>query len=171
VQGFLSGASNPTNTSQGQRLTLWSIALREIGSSPILGIGPGNFDPVIKKYCLSRDCEPDFASLHGVHNQLLDSAMNAGFLGLVGLMTAFVYPFFFFVRKSLSGTSAPSLVFPSIAGASIVAAAFVSSITEVLYGHNISVLTYFLTVTFLYYQASEPVIPIVEQGLATHPVS
>lgn len=171
VHGFLSGASNPTNTPQGQRLTLWSIALREISSSPILGIGPGNFDPVIKRYCFSRDCNADFAALHGVHNQLLDSAMNAGILGLAGLMAAFVYPFFFFVRKYLSRSAESSSVFPSIAGASVVAAAFVSSFTEVLYGHNISVLTYFFTVTFLYYQASEPVFPIVEQGLAIHPVS
>jgi O-antigen ligase len=171
IHGFLSGTSSSVNTSQGRRLTLWSIALREIGASPVLGIGPGNFDPVIKKYCLSRDCEPDFASLHGVHNQLLDSAMNAGFLGLVGLMTAFVYPFFFFVRKSLSGTSAPSLVFPSIAGASVVAAAFVSSFTQVLYGHNISVLTYFLTTTFLYYQASFLVESGIDEGLSPHPIT
>jgi O-antigen ligase len=90
--------------------------------------------------------------------------MNAGILGLVGLMAAFVYPASFFVKKLLSRSAESSSVFPSIAGASIVAAAFVSSLTEVLYGHNISVLTYFLTVTFLYYQASEPVIPIVERG-------
>jgi len=171
VQGFLSGTSNPTNTSQGQRLTLWTIALREIGASPVLGIGPGNFDPVMKRYCSKRECNSDFASLHGVHNQFLDSTMNSGILGLFGLMAAFVYPFFFFVRKYLSRSAESSLVFPSIAGASVVAAAFVSSFTEVLYGHNISVLTYFLTVTFLYYLASEPVIPTVEQGLATHPVS
>jgi O-antigen ligase len=156
IQGFLSGASNPTNTSQGQRLTLWSIALREIGSSPILGIGPGNFDPVMKWYCSTRDCNPDFASLHGVHNQFLDSAMNAGLLGLVGLMAAFTYPFFFFVRTFLSGASESSFVFSSMAGASVVAAAFVSSFTQVLYGHNISVLIYFFTITFLYYQASVP---------------
>ena len=171
VHGFLSGASNPTNTPQGQRLTLWSIALREISSSPILGIGPGNFDPLIKRYCSKRECNSDFASLHGVHNQFLDSTMNSGILGLFGLMAAFVYPFFFFVRKYLSCSAESSSVFPSIAGASVVAAAFVSSFTEVLYGHNISVLTYFFTVTFLYYQASEPVFPIVEQGLAIHPVS
>jgi O-antigen ligase len=171
VQGFLSGASNPTNTSQGQRLTLWTIALREIGASPVLGIGPGNFDPVMKRYCLTHECNPSFASLHGVHNQLLDSALNAGFFGLAGLMTMFVYPFWFFVRKYFSLPSVSFSVFPSIAGASVVTAVLVSSFTEVLYGHNISVLTYFFTLTFLYYLASCPVYSFVDEGSSIHPVS
>ena len=138
------------------------MALREIGASPVLGIGPGNFDPIMKRYCSTRDCNPRFATLHGVHNQFLDSAMNSGLLGLVGLMAAFVYPFFFFVGQILSGTSEAPFLFSSISGASVVAAAFVSSFTEVLYGHNISVLTYFFTIAFLYYQASGPVESSVE---------
>jgi O-antigen ligase len=145
-------AGSGMGTSQGQRLVLWGMSVREIAMSPVLGIGPGNFDAVMDRYCQLNACTAAFRGFHGVHNQYLDSFMNAGVFGFLGLLTSFVAPLVLFLRRSQRSAERYSI--SASTGAAVVAAAMVSAFTQVLYGHNISVISYFFTLTFLWFLSS-----------------
>jgi len=163
AQAFSAG--DGMGTSQGQRLILWGMSVREIAHSPWLGIGPGHFDGVIDRFCLSHVCTEDFRGFHGVHNQYLDSFMNAGIFGLLGLTVSFLGPLVLFLGRSLQWVEGAPM--PATAGVAVVLAAMTSAVTQVLYGHNISVISYFFTIAFLWFMATpslDPVAPLSSAG-------
>jgi len=143
-------------TSQGQRLLLWSMAVKELLLSPLFGIGPGHFDTVMDQYCATSQCTPDFHGFHGVHNQFLDSAMNAGLVGFFGLMASYLGPLVLFFKRISNPLSSSHSSEAARAGVAVILAGMVSGLSQVLYGHNISVISYFLTITFLWYLANQP---------------
>jgi len=151
-------------TSQGQRLILWGMSVREIAHSPWFGIGPGHFGPVMDRYCLSHVCTEDFRGFHGVHNQYLDSFMNAGIFGLLGLTVSFLGPLVLFLGRSMLWVEGAPM--PATAGVAVVLAAMTSAVTQVLYGHNISVISYFFTITFLWFVATPSLDPVAPLSLA-----
>jgi len=150
AQAFSAG--HGMGTSQGQRLLLWGMSVREIAHSPWFGIGPGHFDAVMDRFCLSHVCTEDFRGFHGVHNQYLDSFMNAGIFGLLGLTVSFLGPLALFLGRSMLWVEGAPM--PAMAGVAVVLAAMTSAVTQVLYGHNISVISYFFTITFLWFMAT-----------------
>jgi O-antigen ligase len=154
VQNYKSGAE--VFTSQGQRLLLWGMAIKEIFISPVFGIGPGHFDAVMHRYCAVNPCTSQFSGFHGVHNQFLDSGMNAGMVGLLGLLMSYLGPLVLFGKRISSPSSSCSSSEAARAGVAVILAGMISGLSQVLYGHNISVLSYFLTITFLWYLANQP---------------
>ena len=140
---------------QGHRLLLWSIALKEIVASPFVGIGPGHFAHVIDRYCQEHFCLSDFSGYRGVHNQFLDSAMNAGIVGFVGLIVSYIGPLILFLRRTSMDAPSCSSSNASKAGVAVIMAGMVSAFSQVLYGHNISVITYFFSITFLWFLADQ----------------
>jgi len=154
VRSYQTGAQ--VFTSQGQRLLLWGMAIQEIFMSPVFGIGPGHFDGVMHRYCAVNPCTSDFSGFHGVHNQFLDSGMNAGMVGLLGLLISYLGPLVLFGKRISSPSSSCSSSEAARAGVAVILAGMISGLSQVLYGHNISVLSYFLTITFLWYLASQP---------------
>jgi O-antigen ligase len=163
AQAFSAG--HGMGTSQGQRLILWGMSVREIAHSPLFGIGPGHFDAVMDRFCLSHVCTEAFRGFHGVHNQYLDSFMNAGVFGLLGLTVSFLGPLALFLERSLLWAEGAPV--PATAGVAVVLAAMTSAVTQVLYGHNISVISYFFTITFLWFMATpslDPVAPLSSAG-------
>ena len=160
VHAFATG--HGMGTSQGQRLILWDISLREIAHSPWFGIGPGHFDGVMDRFCLSHVCTDDFHGFHGVHNQYLDSFMNGGIFALVGLLASFLVPLGLFLRRSLCLVDGAPIA--ATAGVAVIVAAMTSAITQVLYGHNISVISYFFTISFLWFVA----VPSLDRSGLSH---
>jgi O-antigen ligase/Tfp pilus assembly protein PilF len=88
---FLSRAAsvfNQANPSVVQRRQLWTIAVKAVAARPLTGWGLENFDTA-----LDRNFDPNFTK-YGVansysdraHNQYLDVAAAAGFLGLAGYL-------------------------------------------------------------------------------------
>jgi len=152
VQAYASGSG--MGTSQGQRLILWSISLHEISNSPLFGIGPGHLKSVLSGYCAVNRCLGDFSSFNQVHNQYFDSALNAGLIGLSGLLITILSPAVLFCRR-LSSPSA-QVQSASVTGLAIVVAASVSMLSQCLFAHNISVISYFLTISICWSLASPP---------------
>ena len=143
-------------TGQGHRLLLWGIAIKEIASSPLFGIGPGHFDHIIQGYCLKHFCVPDFAGYRGVHNQFLDSAMNAGIIGLIGLLVSYLGSLSLFVKRVINLNDNHTIQNAAVTGMAVISAGMVSCLSQVLYGHNISVISYYFTITFLWFLADQP---------------
>jgi O-antigen ligase len=150
VQAYASGSG--MGASQGQRLILWSISLHEIANSPFLGIGPGHLKSVLLDFCEVNRCIGDFSTFNQVHNQYFDSALNAGLIGLTGLLVTIFSPAVLFYRR-LSSPSA-QVQNASATGLAIVVAASVSMVSQCLFAHNISVIPFFLTISVCWFLAS-----------------
>lgn len=150
VSAFASGAG--MGTSQGQRLILWGISLREISHSPWFGIGPGHFKAVLSQFCLPVQCTAQFTGFNHVHSQYFDSALNAGLIGLSGLLTSLLLPAVLFYRR-IAVSSGPAQG-ASIAGLAVVVGAMGSMVSQPLYAHNISVISYVVTISICWFLAT-----------------
>jgi O-antigen ligase len=84
-----------------------------------------------------------------VHSQYFDSALNAGIVGLAGLLISFVSPAVLFYRRI--AVSIGSAQGASIAGLAVVVAAMVSMLSQPLFAHNISVISYVFTISVCWY--------------------
>jgi O-antigen ligase len=106
----------------------------------------------LSNFCTFNRCLGDFSTFNQVHNQYFDSALNAGLIGLLGLLVTLVSPAVLFYGR----LSSASLVVQnsSIAGLAVVVAASVSMISQSLFAHNISVISYFLTISICWFLAS-----------------
>ena len=156
LNAYTSGAG--MGTSQGQRLILWGISISELVQSPWFGIGPGHFREAVLRFCGDANCSVDFLGFNHVHSQYFDSALNAGLIGLSGLLVSLVSPIVLFYRQiAVTGGSAQGA---AIVGLAVVVAAMGSMVSQPLYAHNISVISYILTISvcwFLAFPASRQV--------------
>ena len=144
-------AGSGMDTSQGNRLILWSISMGEIAHSPFYGIGPGHFGDVLEDFCAANQCSPDFRGFNHVHSQYFETALNSGLIGLLGLLVSLVSPaVLFFRRIGLSGAVSRDA---SITGLAVVVAAMTSMVSQPLYAHNISTISYFLTISVCWFLA------------------
>lgn len=150
VQATLAGQG--MGTSQGQRLILLMLAIKSFAQHPWLGVGPGNTYRIVDAFCNSNYCTPQFTGFTGMHSQYLDAMASAGVLGLAGWLISSLGIFILF----LSRASAYQQDLPSITGASIVASMLASSATQGLYHHNISVISYYFTISLLWFLTREP---------------
>jgi O-antigen ligase len=150
VQATLAGQG--MGTSQGQRLILLTLAIKSFAQHPWLGVGPGNTYRIVDAFCNSNYCTPEFTGFTGMHSQYLDAMASAGVIGLAGWLISGIGIFILF----LSRASAYQQDLPSITGASIVASMLASSTTQGLYHHNISVISYYFTISLLWFLTREP---------------
>ena len=138
-------------TSLGARLILWGISVREIIQSPWFGIGPGHFMSALNQFCAVNRCTDAFSGFNHVHNQYFDSALNAGLIGLSGLLISLVSPAVLFYRQiAVTSGSAQGA---AIVGLAVVVAAMGSMVSQPLYAHNISVISYVLTISVCWFLA------------------
>jgi O-antigen ligase len=144
-------AGSGMGTSQGQRLIAWSISLREIVHAPFLGIGPGHFDVVLERFCAANPCSSNFRGFHHVHSQYFETALNSGLIGLLGLLVSLASPAVLFFRRI--GLSRAVSRDASIVGLAVVVAAMTSMVSQPLYAHNISTISYFLTISVCWFLA------------------
>jgi O-antigen ligase len=144
---FLAGKG--MGTSQGMRLIAIEIALRNFSRQPILGVGPGNGHQVIADYCRVNLCTDGFQGWTGMHNQYLDILLTSGLVGLAGWLIFSLGIAWLFYGRYCAGV-APII---SAAGLSIVVAMMISAFPQPLYNHNISVISFFFTITFLWFLA------------------
>ena len=142
-------AGKGMGTSQGQRLIAMQIALQSFFQHPLLGIGPGNAHQVIAAYCSANLCTDLFQEWRGMHNQYLDILLTSGLVGLAGWFIFSIGIICLFYSRFRSG--AARII--SGAGLSVVVAMMISAFPQPLYNHNISVISFFFTITFLWFLA------------------
>ena len=142
-------AGKGMGTSQGQRLIAMQIALQSFFQHPLLGIGPGNGYQVIAAYCSANLCTDQFQGWMGMHNQYLDILLTTGLVGLAGWLAFSIGIFCLFYSRFRSGVAR----IISGAGLSVVVAMMISAFPQPLYHHNISVISFFFTITFLWFLA------------------
>jgi O-antigen ligase len=83
------------NTSVGLRLTYWSNAWRIFISSPLIGIGAGDYPVEYEK--MNARYSPQWELAWNPHNQYLLALTSAGLLGGIALLLTLGFPL---VRRS-----------------------------------------------------------------------
>ncbi|PKH05366.1 O-antigen ligase [Moritella sp. Urea-trap-13] len=81
------------NNSIGVRLQLWMAAAKNTAVNPILGSGDGH-QKLLEKLSLEGDVISVVTMFSHYHNQFLDRLVKGGIVGLMLLLTIFIYPFY-----------------------------------------------------------------------------
>jgi putative inorganic carbon (hco3(-)) transporter len=79
VDSALTRKEHVAQTNVNLRLIAWGIALEEFGSSPVLGVGPGNFEKRYIEFGLPTDEDGPITT----HNAYLNILAELGLPGLV----------------------------------------------------------------------------------------
>lgn len=83
---------NRSYSSIGTRLEGWQVALDIFRESPVIGAGPGNYEPRMNRM-IEKGKSYKIAVIHSQPHGAYPSAMaDCGFLGLLALLCLFIFP-------------------------------------------------------------------------------
>ena len=111
------------------RLVAWRVALREVGSSPLLGVGPGNFESRFDEFSLPPLGEHGSLAAHNAYLSVLGELGVPGlalFLGWLGLSWSRL-------RRRAPGDPEGDALQGALAGGFVVAAVGALFLTEQFY--------------------------------------
>jgi len=113
IECFVDGTEQ--NTSLGQRILMWQIAVDIWGEHPLIGSGLGDFQNEAEKRIASGETPLNKAWMHA-HSIYFESLSTTGTLGFLSLVFAFfLIPLGFFYRR-WGGSSDPEKQFAALAG-------------------------------------------------------
>jgi len=105
-------------------------------SSPIIGLGPGNYHRAITKYV---EDAPDWLRIH-THNQYLQLAIDFGLLGLVTAIYLFARLTGWLMKSFLRGSSYSSLRDVEVGGLGLIVGLFIHGLVdEILSNHAMEI--------------------------------
>ena len=85
--------NNPSTESNTSRLLMWSTSIDIFKEFPILGVGTGDYDDVLTSVNERYGNSGVAIHRYNSHNQFLNTTVQLGLLGLVVLITLFLYGF------------------------------------------------------------------------------
>lgn len=85
-------------TSVGIRLEMWRAAKYFFPDHPILGVGPGNYQAMARKYANEGKVNPIIAEYSHPHNAYLEALYSKGIIGLVSLLVLLYYPLYIMIK-------------------------------------------------------------------------
>ncbi len=106
------------DTSVGTRLEMWRAAKYFFPEHPILGIGPGNYQVVAKKYVAEGKVDAAIALYRHPHNAFLEALYSKGIIGLCSLLLLLYYPMLYMIRTLKQSRSSAVLAILHIVGIS-----------------------------------------------------
>lgn len=112
-----------------QRLVAWRVALEEFGSSPVLGVGPGNFEGRFEEFALSPS--PEVGAL-AAHNAYLSVLAELGLPGIV-LFLAYLAMAWSRLRRRFPGDQGVDGLQSALAAGFVVAMVGALFLTEQFY--------------------------------------
>jgi O-antigen ligase len=142
-------ASNNYQGSIGSRLAMWQTAWSIFKEHPVLGIGPSKFQSEFARRMNSGESPRADAEHNQPHNDLLNAASTGGLLKLMAYVFLIAAPFMFFYKKyKASQQDVNQRVLP-IMGMQIVAAYFLTGLTNSHFDIQIYSTTYAVVVCVL----------------------
>jgi O-antigen ligase len=88
------------DTSLGERIQIWRVALQLIAENPVFGIGPDEFRnvlPAMKDFFTSVGFETAHAE---IHSEILLRAVSLGIFGFASIVAIYAAPLIFFIRAA-----------------------------------------------------------------------
>lgn len=121
-------------SSVGNRLVMWQLALRRIGTAP-LGQGAGSWPVIAAEEAAAGRSPWRLAAYDHAHSDYLTVLLERGWLGLLALFGVFVTP----LAWAAHAQAAP---WRRDAAVVVVVAAAVSALTETMFNHSIGITYY-----------------------------
>jgi O-antigen ligase len=117
-------------TSTGSRLSMWQTAWSIFKEHPVLGIGPTKFHTEFARKIQSGDSPQPDAVYNQPHNDLLNAASTGGLLKLMAYVFLIAAPFMFFYKKYKASQQDVNQRMLPIMGMQVVAAFFLTGLTN-----------------------------------------
>jgi O-antigen ligase len=135
--------------SMGSRLVMWQAAWSMFQAHPVVGVGPNKFREILIHKMETAEVPRADAEHNQPHNDLLNAAATGGLIKLAAYLMLLVGPFVFFRKKyqSLKGSEAHR-IWP-IMGMQVVAAFFITGLTNSNFDLQIYSTTYAVLVCVL----------------------
>ncbi|GJG93601.1 O-antigen ligase [Cupriavidus pauculus] len=92
-------AKGKTQTSTGQRLSLWNNAAAIFKSHPVAGVGLGHFGDASRELIAEGKAPPDIGIFDHAHNEYLCALATGGLIGLAQLLWMFGAPIVYFLGR------------------------------------------------------------------------
>jgi O-antigen ligase len=90
---------NLSSSSSGVRLEMWRGSWYLIKSSPIFGVGRGNYYNAMQEYIDAGLVNPAVTVRHShPHNAFVETMVSRGLLGLLVMLFILYYPFYLFLK-------------------------------------------------------------------------
>jgi len=81
------------------RLVMWTNGIKAFKDKPILGYGYHNAIPAISKYIESNNTKNVLKHHWQLHNEIIDTSVNTGIVGLLALLSLYFIPFIIFLKN------------------------------------------------------------------------
>ena len=141
--------SNNYQGSIGSRLSMWQTAWSMFKDHPVLGIGPNKFQSEFAKRMQSGESPRADAEHNQPHNDLLNAASTGGMLKLMAYVFLIAAPFMFFYKKYKARQQDVNQRMLPIMGMQVVAAFFLTGLTNSNFDLQIYSTTYAVLVCVL----------------------
>jgi O-antigen ligase len=126
-------------------LEMWRVAKFYVPDHPILGVGPGNFDVIAKKYVQEGKVNPVLPNYSHPHNSFLEALYSKGIVGLISLLLLLYYPFYIMFKNRHASRMSAGLGMLHITGLS---AFSLFDASPILYNNYVSILLLGIAVFF-----------------------
>jgi len=143
-----------TPTPTGARMELWCAAIKVWSKGDmVVGEGIGSFGDQLLSMIASGDINAAVGVFGHAHNQFLHTLAERGLVGLILLLISFLVPLYLFFTRFKDSSS--SLF--ALAGVAIIVTTVFSSMTQVLFAHNQSLISYWMFLCVFWYLSSDSV--------------
>jgi len=117
-------------SSVGQRLEMYSSGWKAFLDSPVIGYGYHNCGIATSRYA-SQDAQMQkgFKGRWHLHNEIMTTMVNAGAIGLIWLLSLYILPLMFFVKRLRSNIY-------SVAGVMLISGYILLGVTHTLFGYE-----------------------------------
>ena len=139
---------NNANTSVGQRFDMWKSALLMAKEKPFLGVGQKNIIPKKTEYAKQGLITKTVVKYSYMHNQYLDALSKRGILGLLGLLSIFFIPIYFFSKNLKINIIEVRVI--STLGIVAVLTVMSHNLTQAFFRHMSGIMFYFFVIVLFY---------------------
>lgn len=129
------------HTSIGIRLELWKAAVLLIPERPWLGWGTTDYMEEKKRLIETQVLHPVLYYFDHVHNELLNTQLKRGVVGVLGLLALYLVPLWIFFRRLMQKPGAEEYSLAA-AGLLLCLCYGVFGLTQVFFAHNSGVMIY-----------------------------
>ncbi len=129
-----------------ERIECWQAALDIIKEHPIIGTGPGSYQPIVHKMIKQGKRHPIISRYNQPHNIFLDAMVNCGTFGLIAILSIFICPFVVLLHQIKTQAIKRDLGY---AGIMLVVGFLHFGLTETIFARNVYISYYIIYIAFL----------------------
>lgn len=136
-------------SSVGARLEMWHGAMLSIPKKPITGWNEKDYAQELETLVSENKLNPIVLEFsNNLHNNFIQTLVFQGIIGLIALLSVYIYTFYFFCKRLQSPNQAIKIL--SFCGATLVISYFLFSMTQVILGRNNGIMFFLMALITLW---------------------